>query len=198
MALPAEEQHEPITAQLRERTRPQHDALDSHPSLGMLGESITPDSYAWILKKFLGFHRPMEASLARAADWDAMGLHLGERRKAPMAAADLRDLGHEPDAAPDCADLPPHDTIPAAIGCIYVLEGSTLGGQYIAKGLRKNLPPELQEATRYFSSYGDKTGSMWKQFKAFADETITEERDREECLEAAAESFDAMARWLSS
>lgn len=50
-----------------------------------------------------------------------------------------------------------------AAGALYVLEGSTLGGQIIVKHLQKTMPPGFVNAT-YFTGYQQRTGSMWKEF----------------------------------
>ena len=50
-----------------------------------------------------------------------------------------------------------------AAGALYVLEGSTLGGQIIVKHLQKAMPQDFVNST-YFSGYQQKTGSMWKEF----------------------------------
>lgn len=50
-----------------------------------------------------------------------------------------------------------------AAGALYVLEGSTLGGQIIVKHLHKAMPQCMVNAS-YFSGYQQRTGSMWKEF----------------------------------
>ena len=50
-----------------------------------------------------------------------------------------------------------------AAGALYVLEGSTLGGQIILKHLQKTMSPGFK-GSQYFSAYQYKTGSMWKSF----------------------------------
>jgi heme oxygenase len=51
-----------------------------------------------------------------------------------------------------------------AMGVLYVMEGSTLGGNVIAKQLMK-LPQFTSVQFNYFSIYKDQTGSRWKEFK---------------------------------
>ena len=51
----------------------------------------------------------------------------------------------------------------SAAGALYVLEGSTLGGQIIVKHLQKIMSPGFVN-TLYFSGYQQRTGSMWKEF----------------------------------
>jgi heme oxygenase len=50
-----------------------------------------------------------------------------------------------------------------AAGALYVLEGSTLGGQIIVRHLQKAMPQGFVHAS-YFLGYQQRTGSMWKEF----------------------------------
>ncbi|TXF75115.1 biliverdin-producing heme oxygenase [Chryseobacterium sp.] len=59
-----------------------------------------------------------------------------------------------------------------AIGVLYVMEGSTLGGNVIAKQLAK-LPQFAQVQFNYFGVYKDQTGSRWKEFKTVLDSEFT-------------------------
>ena len=50
-----------------------------------------------------------------------------------------------------------------ALGIIYVMEGSSLGGNVIQKQLKKN--PRFETIDfHFFGCYGDKTGENWKSF----------------------------------
>ncbi|MGZ5285453.1 MAG: biliverdin-producing heme oxygenase, partial [Kaistella sp.] len=74
-----------------------------------------------------------------------------------------------------------------AFGILYVMEGSTLGGNMIAKQLSKN--PDFQEVTfSYFRCYGDKTGSYWKSFKEVMDRNITPEF-HDDCVSGAQKAY---------
>ncbi len=54
-----------------------------------------------------------------------------------------------------------------ALGCLYVLEGATLGGQVISRHLAKlGIGPE--NGGRFFNGYGARTGEMWKSFQTSA------------------------------
>ncbi len=61
-----------------------------------------------------------------------------------------------------------------ALGAMYVIEGSTLGGNVIAKQLSKT--EGFEETSFYFfGCYQENTGLMWKNFKEFLDSQIKEE-----------------------
>ncbi len=61
-----------------------------------------------------------------------------------------------------------------ALGALYVIEGSTLGGNVIAKQLSKT--EGFEEISFYFfGCYQEKTGTMWKNFKEVLDYQIKED-----------------------
>ena len=61
-----------------------------------------------------------------------------------------------------------------ALGAMYVIEGSTLGGNVIAKQLSKI--EGFEEVTfNFFGCYQENTGPMWKNFKEVLDTDVAEE-----------------------
>lgn len=72
--------------------------------------------------------------------------------------AALQRLAHAPDP---CAALALPDTL-SALGSLYVVEGSALGGLAITRML--GTQPALAPALRYFRGHGEGTGARWQQF----------------------------------
>ncbi|RNA61778.1 heme oxygenase [Chryseobacterium nematophagum] len=65
-----------------------------------------------------------------------------------------------------------------ALGALYVIEGSTLGGNVIAKQLSKT--EGFENITfNFFGCYQENTGSMWKTFKEVLDTNVKEENYNE-------------------
>jgi len=122
-------------ARIREHSKPLHDQLEARVA------SLAPWSdrwrYAALLRAFYGFYRPAE----RAVDFYRFQPHdpcntRQHRRNAHLLRADLAALGERPDgveARPLCRALPPFDSEPQQLGCMYVLEGATLGGQVVLR-----------------------------------------------------------------
>ncbi|MBZ4035511.1 biliverdin-producing heme oxygenase [Flavobacterium sp. 17A] len=81
---------------------------------------------------------------------------------------------------------------PFALGILYVVEGSTLGGRFILKNVSKF--PELSgnEGVSYFNGYGEKTGSFWKAFLNFLAEYEQENNCGDEIIEGAIFAFDSI------
>jgi heme oxygenase (biliverdin-IX-beta and delta-forming) len=184
-----------ILPELRRITAPQHQALESafdgRDSLG------SKPAYERLLMRFFGIHSALEAQLDTVQGLPAALPDFAERRKSSALTADLAAFGVSTDGAAICTDLPEMKTIAQALGCLYVLEGSTLGGQFMAREVRERLNLGPQIGSEFFSSYGSRVGSMWKTFgqhlELFASANPT---CREEILTTAQATFDCFSRWL--
>ncbi len=152
---------------LRERTRDLHERIERR--LGMPECLVSRTVYRRVLERLYGFYAPMEACLAaRAGDWETLGLDFDRRRKTGHLDADLRFLGQtgeEVAALTRCRDIPRPASLAATIGCAYVLEGATLGGQVIARHLHTELGLTEEAGAGFYRCYGAATGKMWQEFR---------------------------------
>ena len=175
---------------LRQRTRASHARAEE--ALPLLDPALDRARYRRILAGFWGFHAAMEPRLAAVA-----GLDVGRRRKLPLLERDLRALGENPAHLPVADEGPAADGAAAALGCMYVLEGATLGGRVITKHLAaRGIGPEAGGA--FFAGYGEATGEMWKEFSAAIGayaEAHPESTGR--MVRAADETFTLLERWLA-
>jgi hypothetical protein len=104
----------------------------------------------------LGLHGPLEQALLRL-DWSGTAIDLGERRKTAWLHQDLLALNfseREIEAIPVCVEIPELTSVARGIGCLYVLEGSTLGGAVIARQLERVLEIGTDQGARFYASYG--------------------------------------------
>ena len=183
----------PVMDALKEATREAHERTEQHALMGsMMQEPLDLGVYRSVLRCFLAFVRPLEARLAEQVDWEALGLDHHARHKTPWLEHDLALLGVDPATVSDAPEAPAPEGPAEALGCRYVLEGSTLGGQYIVKHLRKELPGDLQAAVAYFDGYGGETGSKWKAFRAFGNSMVTDPSGIERACAAANHTFEAL------
>jgi len=184
-----------VLTRLRAETRSHHDAIEA--ALDLTSETITRDAYQRTLEKFHGFYLPLEVGLLNIGGWVERGLDLTHRQKTHLLETDLHALGvNDCDTLAVCADLPPHGTVSAAFGCLYVLEGSTLGGQVITQLLRKKLGVTPETGGAFFNGYGQQTGAMWQAFRA-AIIACVQPCDEDEVVSAAKETFLKLHGWMS-
>jgi heme oxygenase len=151
----------------------------------ILDDDATLVEYRRYLRAMHGFIAPVEAALAAA------GMSPARCEKAALLRADLVTLG-EP-VGPACCAIPRIAVRSRAVGCAYVLEGSTLGGRFILAKLPPAIAAVRGTATRYLEGYGADTGAMWRAFGELAG-TVTDEDD---AVAAACETFAALVDWLA-
>jgi len=188
---------ESILARLKTATRAEHDAIEA--TLDFLGPDLDRLAYQQRLARLFTFYQPLEPLLATAADWAHWGIDFDARRKTAHLAADLQWLGHGAVASlPRCAALPPLPGAAAAFGCLYVLEGATLGGRIIARHLAGTLGFSADNGASYFSAYGDRAGSMWKAFQAAMTAFAEQSQDSDAIVASAVATFDALRLWSSA
>ena len=168
-------------------------------SLPLMDEGLTVDRYRQMLARLLGFYAPLERRLA-GADWSRIGLDPARRRKSPLLVADLRALAltdAQITALPRCEELPEARSLSDALGCLYVLEGATLGGQLVRRHVAARLGIGPQNGCAFFAAYGDAVGPMWREYQQrLATLVDGGEAAADAVVDAARRTFDALTHWL--
>ncbi|MEO7910960.1 MAG: biliverdin-producing heme oxygenase [Roseiflexaceae bacterium] len=187
-----------ILTRLKHATQLDHQAVEARVDLlnrlGSLAE------YRQLLERFWGFYAPIEAQLAAAPEWARYGVDIQQRLKTPALAHDLQMLGLSSTALaalPLCHNLPVPDSFPHRLGCVYVLEGATLGGQIIARAVRERLGLMPGTGCGFFASYGDQVGAMWHAFRALLCDAAVDEAAEAAIVRGAHETFAAFGGWLT-
>ncbi len=83
-------------------------------------------------------------------------------------------------------------TIPFLLGIVYVVEGSTLGGRFILKNIETIPGLDKGKGVLYFSGYGNKTGSYWKNFLHLLTVYQEENNCEDEIIKGATYAFDCI------
>ncbi len=182
-----------ILARLKAATCAEHAALEQMLDL----EHLSLARYRRMLDKFLGFWRPLEARLGALEGWAAQGIDFEARRRVPALQADLRALdiaGSGPDR--DCIRLPPTRSMADGFGCMYVLEGSTLGARAISRQLNASLGIAPGSGGRFFHAHGDRTGEMWRAFGAALTRFAASSGADGRTVSAAHATFGALRSWF--
>jgi heme oxygenase (biliverdin-IX-beta and delta-forming) len=181
-----------ILARLKLETAPEHTAIEAttgvmHPRLALLG-------YRWYLERTYGFYQPVEERLERFGAWQALGLDPAPRRKLALLTRDIVHLGDDPAALAVCKSPPELANLAEAVGCSYVLEGSTLGGRVISRHVQSRLGADVPRS--FLECYGANTGESWQEFGA-ALSRFARTRDIEnDVIVGAKKTFGAFTRWL--
>jgi len=186
-----------ILSRLRAETRAEHDAIEA--DLDLTGDGLACNAYRRILERFYGFYAPLEPAIWAVGGWADRGLDPDARQKVPLLEADLRTLGDDAlTALPLCNDLPLLVTPADCFGCLYVLEGSTLGGQLISRQIQCVLGFTPESGGRFFYGYGDKTGEMWQNFRSAVTGFVVSPTDQDAAVAAAKDTFQKLHRWTAA
>ncbi len=192
-SAPTPEDHQAasgLMARLRAETDIAHRRLEERLDVtSRLSERIR---YVGLLQIFYGIYQPFEHLLEQRFGPEIAGMELASRCKSPWIVEDLRlldaDTRHE-DASMYLPDL---RTEAEALGVLYVLEGSTLGGQMISRMVERDLGIGPQNGARFFHGYGSETGIRWR---AFGKALEAAQPDPVNLLSAANATFTAFERW---
>lgn len=76
------------------------------------------------------------------------------------------------------------------LACLYLSEGSTLGGQIINRSLKINNNLKEIKNFKFYNGYGIDTGKMWKNFLDFLINKINTETDEIAMIEATIKAYD--------
>jgi heme oxygenase len=186
-----------ILQQLKLATHDRHKALEKQ--LPLLRPALSLPDYRQFLSRFLGYYLPLEARLLPLPWWQQMAFAYSDRRKSPRLEQDLLALGEAAASVqclPQCRDLPALETLPQLLGCLYVVEGATLGGQIISRHLQATLGLTASTGAGFFSGYGPLTGSHWKAFCTELTSLSVRCGSDDAVIASANETFATLDRWL--
>jgi heme oxygenase len=150
-----------LRERLKSETAQIHEAIEALLPFS----TMTLDQYGVVLLRFYHFYQKFEADhVARGARGEsASQFYLAGRQKLAWLESDLKDLKLWP---------PPSSTKSFSLefrneaevwGSLYVIEGSTLGGQVISKMLQEKWGLSSAKGARFFSAYERETGLKWRE-----------------------------------
>lgn len=178
---------------LRAATAAAHKDLEQ--ALGLLEDPLSRSRFVALLERFWGFHAVWEPAIGQHAPLRSL---MAGRYRLAQIADDLRALGltqQEIMALPQCSRAAGLAiSIENALGSLYVLEGSTLGGQIITRALRDQpwVPPS---GLRYFDPYGPETGARWRALQA-ALSAASAPSAEPAIIAGAVRTFELLRAWL--
>ena len=191
-----------IRQRLRAATHDIHVRLDHHPLLAGITKPAYPLAfYRQVLLGYFCLYLMLEKAIATAIAREGLDFDYKARLKLPWINADLKYLGLETLAA---EHFPRHDIGPFVInnpaqlaGTLYAIEGSTLGGQVIARHVAKNLGLTSTAGARFFNGYGEETAERWHAFEGFMQRSCVDESSQRQACDAAVSTFLIVERTLN-
>jgi len=175
---------------LKTQTSDSHTKLEQLPlSMSIMSPDMKIEDYTHYLSLMHDVHKDVEENIYPL--FTDLIDDIQQRRKKHLIENDLSFLNYSKNNTVKVFKKSPI-SVPFALGIIYVVEGSTLGGRFILKNVSKS--PELvgDQGVSYFNGYGDKTGSFWKSFLNFVSEYEQEEGCGDEIIAGAVFAFDSI------
>jgi heme oxygenase len=172
--------------------------LSSHQQLekiliGQMRSIRSKQDYIRLLQLFYTFFGSLEQSInyyispQNLPDYE-------KRRKTELLAEDITVLGGKINSLAGTGNIPVITSYLHALGALYVIEGSTLGGKIISKMIAQQLGITDGKGLTFFLGYGDDTEDMWSSFKELLDKT--NEEDQEVVIVSANNTFIKFKEWI--
>lgn len=180
-----------LHARLRAATADAHAGLEA--GLDWRARVATRDGYRGLLARLHGIHAAWEPAIAAALADDAF---LAPRLRLAHLRADLAWLGCDPASLPEPRPVALRSRA-EGFGALYVLEGSTLGGQVILRHVARLHGITAQAGGSYYGGRGDRTGALWREFLA-ALEQCAGAAAAEQAARSAIAAFAAIRAWLAT
>jgi heme oxygenase len=156
-------------------------------------QGLNKAEYVQCLQRIYGVVAAWEERAAEVApEWLQPALLIRQRRL--LLELDLSWFGvtEKDDWRPT---LPEMNNLSSLFGTMYVMEGSTLGGQFIARHVEAALHLSEGRGNSYFRGHGSQTGPLWKEFCEMLKERIPDEQTDAVVISAKA-MFHTFGAWM--
>ena len=193
-----------VLTRLRFETRSEHEAVER--VLDVMG-ALTDSIYRQRLMQFYGFYSPLEAALQTrcAKQNDSHSLEvlqlqklLPRLHKSFLLRQDLHHLGVSTAGLAECRALPPIQTPPEVLGCLYVLEGATLGGRLIIQHVQATLGITPTTGGSFFDGYAGHTARMWNAMRQTLLSGAVDAQAEDAMVASAVATFTCLRGWCAS
>ncbi|MFH6959139.1 biliverdin-producing heme oxygenase [Flavobacterium aquidurense] len=175
-----------IQEELRKQTEASHHQLEKLV-IAKLKKIYSDEDYVNLLKIFFAYFIRLEVAVKPYISSEILPDY-AERRHAASLADDIISLGFMPSALPDVI-VPSIDNTVKALGALYVMEGSIMGGRIIIQMLDKR---GITQGISFFAGYGSDTETRWSSFVEVLDHYIKAE-NMQEAIQAAKQTISNLA-----
>lgn len=177
-----------IRTKLMEACSPSHKLIEnSYPFNRLMSGNISEAELISILNKLYGIHLGIKRFLTFALDSHPAAKFIDKACRLEEIRSDLANFNTNPDHLETEVDFP--YTTPYAIGVLYVVLGSTLGGAVIAKILSKNEYPKVGQAINFYVGDPDGRNNSWREFLEILENTKLSQGDELSIIIAAKNTF---------
>ncbi|MFI3222534.1 MAG: biliverdin-producing heme oxygenase [Methylococcaceae bacterium] len=154
-----------LRTQLRDATAPLHKQLNEQPLLAaLLGKEQPLADYQQLLGIYYSLYHQLEAAIKAYLRLQPIDFDYQPRYKTPLLLNDLKYWHITPEPLACQIVMPELNSLGALLGLLYVLEGSTLGGQFIAQHLQLTYGYTRSTGSDFYSGYGEQTTTHWQSF----------------------------------
>lgn len=183
-----------LSEQLKQLTKRNHQQLEKL-LIPHLRSISTKEEYVKLLQIFYGFFGALEKKIKQYISKEQLPDYT-ERRKTESIANDIKIMaGTIPEKAKE-PELPEIKDNLQALGALYVIEGSTLGGKIISQMMVKQLNLPDNKGVSFFSGYGSDTERMWNSFKKMLDNQCKNSAEADLIIKAANDTFLQFKLWI--
>ncbi|SUJ10375.1 Heme oxygenase [Sphingobacterium spiritivorum] len=181
-----------LNEQIKEATKQGHQELEKTVVYKLKAIENNAD-YADLLKHFYVFFSGIEQQIDHLLP-ESLKPYYAVRRNASHIAQDIEALGGSLTELPSVV-LPPLHNATQAIGALYVLEGSIMGGPYIVKMLQQR---GIETGFNFFNGYGEQSHQNWAKFTGIINTEVTELSAIEEAITAAQQTFSSFGQTFNA
>ncbi len=189
-----------LAGALRAATKNSHHAIDHHPLLSPLAKAdITLTQYRRVLQTFGWIYHPLQQHLIRSLKHLQIDKEYQISPRHEWLAVDLDYYGADLHANPNPLRawfMPEIEDVAGLIGMLYVVEGSTLGGQVLLRRLNQTLGITADKGGCFFAGHGEETQQRWGEFMAIASRFCPPEQQATVCKSAVI-CFSLLNRMLT-
>lgn len=176
-----------LSTNIKEATRQAHQELEKKV-IYTLKAIRSEQDYVQLLKYFYAYFSQLETMMAPYITTEVLPDY-AQRRHASSLKKDIEALGAHASDLPEAVAPDIQNTL-QAMGALYVMEGSIMGGSIIVQMLAK---AGITTGVSFFSGYGEATGAMWGKFTAVLNNIAATNEDEETVIAAANDTFSCFS-----
>jgi heme oxygenase len=176
---------------LRQETAADHAAVEG--TVPLMIEELDVDFYVSCLRRIHGIVAAWE-EFAAANTPEGMSEMVSARQRQKLLEQDLASFGAIELNADRPAIMVPNNA-PSFLGAMYVMEGSALGGKFIARHVERVLGLVDGQGSAYFRGHNERTSAMWEEFCEILRTQVPED-ETEAVVSSAKAMFATFGAWM--